>query len=165
MKKILVTRKLLQSNEDRLKEALLLGADYIINPSKVFNIKEEIRTIIGGDLLDLVIECSGSVEALQSSLDYIKNDGLVRFVTHPKYGEYLRIDPFELILGKRIEGSWGGGVKPDEHFPIIAMKSSNNSTFCNLFSSKKYDLVEINDALDDLRYGKTLRPIIKFSST
>ena len=34
----------------------------------------------------------------------------------------LSIDPFELIKGKKIEGSWGGGISPDKDLLAIADK-------------------------------------------
>ena len=67
-------------------------------------------------------------------------------MSHPKSGDLLTIDPFELILGKRIEGSWGGGVNPDEHFIEISKKISNNKVFLDMYAMKNYSLEEINQA-------------------
>ena len=148
-------------NEKRLSEAKKLGSDYIINPGKVNNIKEYIDLKTDGNFLDLVIECTGNISALEKSLELINNSGIVKFASHPKFGDLLTIDPFELILGKRIEGSWGGGVSPDIHFPLIASKASKNIKFCEFYKSKFYSLEDINTALNDLRNGLVLRPVIK----
>ena len=149
-------------NENRLIEAKLLGSDYTINPKKISNIKDYISSKTNGDLLDLVIECTGNVTALEKSMELINNSGIVKFATHPKFGDLLKIDPFELILGKKIEGSWGGGVYPDTHLPVIANKTSKNRNFCDFYKSKYYTLDEINLAIEDLKSGRVLRPIIKF---
>ena len=39
------------------------------------------------------------------------------FCSHPAYGGKINLDPFELICGKKIEGSWGGNIKPDKDIP------------------------------------------------
>jgi len=149
-------------NDDRLLEEKELGSDYVLNPIKDNDIEDFIYKQTNGQLLDLVIECSGNINALEKSLGLINHSGMVKFATHPKFGDFLKIDPFELILGKRIEGSWGGGVYPDTHLPLIASKASQNTKFCNFYKSKFYNLEDINLAFDDLRTGKALRPVISF---
>ena len=150
-------------NQDRLKEAKVLGAKYIFNPLKssvetLDFLKEKTKN----NMLDLLLECSGSISVLNNTLKLINNSGLVKFVSHPKFGDLLNIDPFELILGKRIEGSWGGGTDPDRDFKLIAEKILNNKKFLKLYSNKFYELEEINLALNELKIGKVLRPIINF---
>jgi len=150
-------------NQDRLKEAKILGAKYIFNPLKssvetLDFLKEKTKN----NMLDLLLECSGSISVLNNTLKLINNSGLVKFVSHPKFGDLLNIDPFELILGKRIEGSWGGGTDPDRDFKLIAEKILNNKKFLKLYSNKFYELEEINLALNELKIGKVLRPIINF---
>ncbi len=58
-----------------------------------------------------VFVCTSSSSALQESLSLLAAPGLLVFCTHPKKGELLRLDPFDLIRGKVILGSWGGGCK------------------------------------------------------
>ena len=147
-------------NENRLKEALELGSDFIANPNKE-NLSEYINSITEGKMLDILIECSGSIIGLNNSLKLINNSGLVKFATHPKFGSYLSIDPFELIKGKKIEGSWGGGVQPDKDFPKIINDLKSNHDFISLINQEKYSLNEINKAIQEMREGKVLRPIIK----
>ncbi len=148
-------------NELRLNQAKKLGADLSINPSKeeVLNKTDEYTS---GKLLDLLIECSGSIVSLNKSLSLINDKGLVKFLSHPNNGDLLLVDPFELIKGKRIEGSWGGGVNPDIHFIEILESISQNKFFNKLYSEVTYPLSEINKAVDDLKSGEVLRPVIKF---
>ena len=150
-------------NTNRLNDANAMGA------TKVINVSEEkamgkIEEYTNGKKLDYIFDSSGHIKALESSLSLINNKGLVKFASHPKYGELLRIDPFELILGKRIEGSWGGGVKPELHFESIALVASKNKTFIELYNSKRYSLDDINEAISDMKNGKIMRPIIDFES-
>ncbi len=150
-------------DEFRLQQARRIGADFVVNSKNTDSIKDVIYQITNNQMCDVVIECSGSSKVLEDSLNLINNNGIVKFVSHPKSGDLLTIDPFELILGKRIEGSWGGGVNPDEHFIEIAKKISNNKVFLDMYAMKNYSLEEINQALNDLRYGKVLRPVLTFT--
>ena len=111
-------------------------------------------------MLDVVIESSGNINALNQSIDLINNQGIVKFATHPRNGDFLKINPFELIKGKRIEGSWGGGINPDEDFINIINKTYSEKDFISLFTEKIYKLDQINKAINDMRLGKVLRPII-----
>ena len=151
-------------NQIRLKEAKSLGAKYIFNPLETStNIVDFLREKTNNKMIDLLLECSGSIKVLNNSLKLINNLGLVKFVSHPKFGDLLEIDPFELILGKRVEGSWGGGTYPDRDFEFIAKKISCNEKFMELYSNKIYELEEINLALHELKSGKVLRPIINLT--
>ena len=146
--------------KDRLEKAISLGAKYAFLPSSKVLSKQIMEE--SGRLFDIVIECTGTINALNNSLSLIHDHGLVKFVTHPPFGNFLEIDPFELIKGKRIEGSWGGGIDPDIHLEYIASKVSRNQKFLELFTSSYYKLDHINHALDEMRNMKTLRPIIRF---
>tara|TARA_Y100000589_G_C27131865_1_gene620932 strand:- start:396 stop:1427 length:1032 start_codon:yes stop_codon:yes gene_type:complete len=147
--------------KDRLEKALNLGAKYSFLPSSKKGLSEQIMEK-SGRLFDIVIECTGTINALNNSLTLIHDNGLVKFVTHPPYGNFLEIDPFELIKGKKIEGSWGGGIDPDKHLEYIASKVSQNQKFLDLFTSACYKLENINQAIDEMKKMKTLRPIIRF---
>jgi len=146
-------------NEERLHQAKKLGAHYTINAINNKKLKDEVVKLFP-NLLDVVIECTGLVGALENSLSLINNKGIVKFVTHPKHGDFLKIDPFELILGKRIEGSWGGDIDPDKHLEMILNKICWNSEFIEMYSTKNYSLENINDAIQDLKINRILRPII-----
>ena len=151
----------IDTNNLRLVDAQTLGVKHTINPLDI-NVPEYISGITNGKMLDYVFDSSGSVIALESAIDLINNTGLVKFATHPRHGDLLKIDPFQLILGKRIEGSWGGGVLPDLHFNYIASIALNNKDFLSLYNSRSYDLDMINTAFHDMKSGIVMRPLITF---
>jgi len=145
----------------RLSFAKVLGSHYTINGSKE-SVKDKIHDYTNGQLCDLVIECTGSASATSQALEYINNQGLVKFLSHPPLGDYLNINPFDLIQGKRIEGSWAGGSRPEIHFPHILKEISPECSISQEYPSNIYSLSEINQALADLRAQKVLRPVIQF---
>ena len=82
------------------------------------------------------------------------------FCSHPTHGKKIKIDPFDLISGKNIKGSWGGGTKPDKDIPKFSNLFFKNKVSFKEIVSKKYKLNKINDAIEDLREGKVIRPLI-----
>ena len=58
---------------------------------------------------DFAIEAAGKVETIEKAFSYQKERGQLCFASHPKVGETISIDPFELISGKKIMGSWEAG--------------------------------------------------------
>ena len=73
----------------------------------------------------------------------------------------IKLDPFDLILGKRISGSWGGNTKFKKNLPFMRKIIKNFKNIDKLFFSKQYSLNEINKAIRDMKTGKVIRPLIK----
>lgn len=69
--------------EERLEFAKQLGIKYTINPLKVDAV-EAIRTLTGGRMAEVVIEASGNVAAIRSSIDYVAYSGRISLVGYPK---------------------------------------------------------------------------------
>ena len=73
------------------------------------------------------------------------------------------IAPHELIAGKQIFGSWGGGCNPDFDIPKLAEIYLEGQLPLNKLISKRYKLDDINTAINDLEKGLVFRPIIEMS--
>lgn len=113
-------------------------------------------------LYDYVIECSGSSKQIEYSLKIVKKTGKVIFASHPHKNEKLKIDPFDLILGKKIEGSWGGLTVLDRDIKYLASIIKKNKNIVKLYFNKIYNFNSINDAIREMQLGKVVRPLIKF---
>ena len=77
-------------------------------------------------------------------------------------GKKISLDPFDLICGKSLQGSWGGNSAPDVDIPRIAELYAQGGVPLELLLSKTYSLDEINEALDDLENQRVFRPLITF---
>ncbi|WP_111976502.1 alcohol dehydrogenase catalytic domain-containing protein [Algibacillus agarilyticus] len=112
--------------------------------------------------IDYAIEAAGTVESIEAAFSLVRRGGgQCVFASHPKHGDKISIDPFELICGKQIAGSWGGGSQPDKDIPVIADIITKYNLPVHKLLSKEYSLDEINDALDDLEQRKIVRALIK----
>lgn len=145
---------------ERLKLAKKLGVKHALDSSKI-NIKNEVRKIFS-DGVDFCVEAAGFVNSIELGFSILKEkSGSLVFASHPKEGEFIKILPHELIKGKKIRGSWGGDVYPDDDIPKIGKILLPYKDKLSELITKVYPLANINDALDDMREKKVLRPIIK----
>jgi S-(hydroxymethyl)glutathione dehydrogenase/alcohol dehydrogenase len=110
---------------------------------------------------DLIIESTGSAKVISASMKYLKNHGKLIFASHPKFGEKIKIDPYDLILGKKIFGSWGGNINFKKHLYLLIKIIKFFKNIESIFFKKFYKLEEINNAINDFKSGKIIRPIIK----
>ena len=145
---------------EKLKLAKEFGASHIINASNSNPLKE-IQKICS---LDFAIEATGNTSVMNQAILSIRNQGgCVVIIGNAHHGKTLSIDPFQLNLGKKILGTWGGDNDPDLHFPRYCKLIQHNLLNVDPLITKIYALSDINQALDDLENGKTLRPIINMS--
>jgi S-(hydroxymethyl)glutathione dehydrogenase/alcohol dehydrogenase len=152
-------------NNDRLELAKEFGATHVINPLDQDPVAF-IKSYTDGQGVDYSIDAAGQVKTIEQAFESIKfKDGLCVFASHPKHGEKISIDPFDLISGKRILGSWGGEADPDRDIPIFSKLYLDKKLPLDKLITKKYKLENINDAIQDLKHGKVIRPIIELDTT
>lgn len=146
---------ILEKNKEKKNIAKKEGFKNFINDRLIKKNKKFIN------FFDKCIETSGSSKLIETAFSLIKNDGHLIFASHPASKSYIKINPHELIKGKKITGSWGGDCKLDRDIPIFYKLIKKNKINLNLFFKKTYKLIEINKALKDLKYNRAIRPIIK----
>ena len=152
-------------SDEKLALAKLLGATHLINAFRN-DVLSAIREITNGEGVDFSIEAAGQTKTIEKAFASVKqNGGLCIFASHPEAGSTIAIDPFDLICGKNIRGSWGGACHPDRDIVTLTGQYLEGNLPLEHLISEQYDLSEINVALANLEAGKTLRPIIRFDTT
>lgn len=139
--------------------AAALGATATLDPSSG-DVVAEIHRRTNGQGADFAIEASGLARTIELAFASIRRGGLCVFASHPKNGERISLDPYDLIAGKRIKGSWGGGSDPDRDVPRFAEIYRAGKLPLEKLFSHRYSLDEINTALDDLEQRRVGRPLI-----
>ena len=114
------------------------------------------------NVFDLCYEASGTTHGIETGFSLIHTSGTLIFASHPPNGELISIDPHQLIQGKKIIGSWGGGGNPETIAAQI--EQLDHRDYLDSLLGKDYSLVEINKALEDLASGRSLRPIISMKN-
>ncbi len=153
----------IDTNPDKLQLSKEIGANEVIDASKE-NPIYKIKKLTDNLGVNFAIEAAGKTATIEMAFQSVKKfGGLCVFASHPPEGSKISLDPFELISGKQIRGSWGGGVLPDIDIPKIAGLHKKNKLPYHLLLDKTYELEDINLAISDLEKGNTRRPIIKLS--
>jgi S-(hydroxymethyl)glutathione dehydrogenase/alcohol dehydrogenase len=111
---------------------------------------------------DFCIESTGTIEGIKLGIDLLSDSGTLIFASHPSFGEVLNIDPYDLIKGKKIFGTWGGDLDKINFVKIISKHLNKSKISLNLLIGEKFVLSEINNAIDYLREGKVGRAMIVF---
>jgi S-(hydroxymethyl)glutathione dehydrogenase/alcohol dehydrogenase len=149
-------------HKKKLNLAKKIGAtDLILFDKK--NIKEKVRKVCDNSGADYCIESAGTSSTIELAFSLIHNKGKLIFASHPPKKDKIRINPHSLIVGKKIEGSWGGSTKPDKDIKKIFKLFLKNKVKYYLIAKKIYDFKNLNNALNDLDKGNVFRPIIKMS--
>ncbi len=147
--------------EEKLRIAREIGATHTINSSTVDPVKE-IFEITKGLNVDYSVESAGFTSTIEQAFAAVKrNGGLCIFASHPQNNQKICIDPYELICGKQIKGTWGGMSNPDTDIPKFAELYRTGKLPLERLLTKRYKLAQINDAIDDLEKGVVLRPLIE----
>ena len=123
-------------SEKKLAMAKRLGATHLLNAMDE-NLLESISKITI-DGADYCIESAGKVSSIELGFSLInKSSGTLLFASHPPNQETIRLNPHELISGKKIFGSWGGATTPDRDISKISNLLQSSQTPLNLLLTKR----------------------------
>ena len=99
------------------------------------------------DSFDAVLDCTGSLKSLQESFSLLNNRGKLVFATHPPLGSVLEVDPYRLIEGRQIIGTWGGGIKSQADFEKVTGRLWQIDGIRYLVGPS-FELEDINSAME-----------------
>jgi S-(hydroxymethyl)glutathione dehydrogenase/alcohol dehydrogenase len=149
--------------EKKLSLAKDFGATHVIH-SKNIDPHKTILEITAGKGVDYAVDASGLCSVIEIAFTCVKNNGgLCVFASHPKAGEKIRLDPFDLICGKQIRGSWGGASQPDRDLPVLFELYRAGKLPLGKMLDRRYPLSEINQALEDLESRSVTRPLLEIN--
>ncbi len=148
--------------EQKLIQAKEIGATHIINATHQ-DVLDTIQKITGGQGVDFAIEAAGQRETMETAFKSVKDrGGLSILAGNLPAGQKICIDPFDLIKGKRVIGTWGGETDPDRDIRNYVDNFLSEKLNLKFFTSDICRLNKINDAVGDLASGKVNRPLIEF---
>jgi len=115
-------------------------------------------------MFDFAIECSGSKKAMEMAFNCLKNDGTAIIAGNLESGEKISIDPFGLVKGKKLRGTWGGECFLDKDIPFYVSEYLKDNFPIDKLITKVYSFNQINEGLKDLEEGKLIRGIVRIGS-
>jgi len=111
---------------------------------------------------DFCIETSGTTNMIEQGFDLIKKNGKIVFASHPANLKKIKLNPHDLISGKRIYGSWGGNCNLDIDINKIFKYFDEKNIFSTSAKISFFNLENINQAFNKVISGQINRAIIKF---
>lgn len=134
-------------NQEKLKMAESLGADYIINAS-ASKVKDEVRKATNGKGADVVIDFVVSDESVKNSSSFLASGGKIVLVGVSN--KPLSVNPQMFVLKEfSIAGSLVG--TKDELADLVELARTKK---LQSVVTKKFALDDINNALESLRRGE-----------
>lgn len=150
--------------EHKLAEALRLGATHVIN-ARERDAVAAILELTEGRGVDYAIEAAGRRDTMEAAFRSVRDSGgLCVLAGNLPHGEQISINPFDLIRGKRIVGTWGGETRPDVDLPRYAQWYLEGRLPLAELITREYRLDEINSALDDMEQGRLSRALVKLAA-
>lgn len=148
--------------EEKLQKAKSLGATHCIN-AKTEDVVAKVQEITGNAGVDFSLESAGKKETMEKAFQSVKAPkGLCVIAGNAPKGHFISLDPFDLIRGKRIIGTWGGDTVIDRDVPLYVDLFRKTSWPIGQLISHEVKLTEINELIKLLEHGKVARGMIAF---
>ncbi len=148
-------------NPDKFNLAKQMGATDVINPN---DYDAAIQDVIidethGG--VDYSFECIGRVETMRAALECChKGWGVSTIIGVAGSGEEISTRPFQLVTGRKWQGTAFGGVKGRSELPNYVEQYLNKQIKIDEFITHTLPLKDINKAFSLMHQGKSIRSVI-----
>ena len=150
--------------DEKLELARQVGATHLINARQ----KDPLGVILeitGGRGVDYAIESAGQCQTMETAIQAVRNSGgLCVLAGNLPHGQRISVDPFDLIRGKRVVGTWGGETQPDRDIPLYVDLYLSGKLKLERLISHTCGLDDINQVLADLEHGKVNRILIDMAA-
>lgn len=149
-------------HDSKLELAKKLGATHTIN-SSTESALEKIKGLTGSGA-DYAVESSGVKEVMELAFEAVRLGGTAAIAGNIRRGDKIAIDPYALIQGKKIVGTWGGETRTDEDMPFYAGQYLQGKLRVDQLITHRYKLENVNDAFAELKAGSVVKALLKLSN-
>jgi succinate semialdehyde reductase (NADPH) len=144
-------------NPQKLKIAAELGAEVV--DTKSGDAVKAVQELTGGRGADVVIEAVGSDETIQQAVDMAALGGRVVLVGLMPVGHKTPLALARVVRGGiQILGNYG--ARPRLDLPVVIKMVERGLLQPERLAGPVYKLEEINEAVEALRSGRAIRPIV-----
>jgi S-(hydroxymethyl)glutathione dehydrogenase/alcohol dehydrogenase len=148
----------------KLDWARKLGATHVID-SRYEEPLEAIWALTQQRGVDYAVEAVGKSQTMETAFRAVRDHGgLCVLAGNVAHGERVALDPFDLIRGKKIVGTWGGESQLDRDVPIYVDLFLAGKLPLDDLITHEYRLADINSALRALEQGLVGRALINMGT-
>ena len=147
----------------KLTLAKELGATHTLlyNPESVLS---ALDSITNGKGVDFAVEAVGKKEVMENAFKAVKDQtGLCVLAGNVPKETKIECDPFDFIKGKKLIGTWGGNVKPDQDIPFFLKSFYPGNKGLTRLISHEAPLSDINALVSLLDRGQAARTLVTFN--
>lgn len=146
--------------DHKLEQARRLGASHCIHALRQDPVTA-LMELTGGRGVDFAVEAAGRPETMEAAIASVRaGGGHVSLAGNLPAGARIELDPFDLIRGKQVTGSWGGDTDPDRDLPRYATLFAAGALPLAELITHTYPLEEINQAFSDLEASLVGRALV-----
>ena len=139
------------------------GMTHFVNPKDVSgDLVGHLVELTGGGA-DYSFECIGNVNVMRQALECChKGWGVSTIIGVAGAGQEIATRPFQLVTGRRWQGTAFGGARGRTDVPKIVDWYMDNKIQIDPLITHKMPLDEINTAFDLMHEGKSIRSVITY---
>lgn len=149
-------------HDEKLQKAKELGAS---NTLKFTNKPQTImllNELYGGNFPTVAIDTTGHTDAIEICYEVSSAVARIILVGVPRDGTKASFYTLPLHFGKSIKGTEGGQSIPQKDIPLLLGLISEKQLSFENYPTQNYPLIDINEAIAQLKSGSTGRMIIDF---
>lgn len=149
-------------NDAKREIALKLGATHFVNPREVEgDLVGHLNELTQGGA-DYTFEAVGSIKLMEQALAAARIGwGVCTVIGVAPLGEKIGVAPFDLIMGRKLQGTALGGVRRTQ-LPQLVDWLMEGRFDLNSLITDRMPLEKINEGYDAMRRGEGLRSVIMF---
>lgn len=140
-----------------------LGATDIINGREVSDVPAKVKELTDGIGADFAVDCTGVTAVIENMINCIGMFGTAAQVGVSDSNAKISINPLQFLLGsKKYVGVREGDSMPPKYIPkLVEMQKKGDFPVDKIV--KVYDYKDFEKALQDLKEGTVVKPVIQWS--
>jgi S-(hydroxymethyl)glutathione dehydrogenase/alcohol dehydrogenase len=149
-------------NPAREAMARRFGMTDFVNPKDVPNVVDHLVQLTDGGA-DYSFECVGNVQLMRQALECThKGWGRSIIIGVAPAGAEISTRPFQLVTGRKWEGSAFGGARGRTDVPKIVDWYMDGKLRIDELITHKLKLEQINEGFELMRRGESIRSVVEF---
>ncbi len=149
-------------NPEREAMARRFGMTHFINPKTTPNVVDAITQLTDGGV-DYSFECIGNTQVMRQALECThKGWGRSIIIGVAEAGAEISTRPFQLVTGRKWEGSAFGGARGRTDVPKIVDWYMEGKLNIDDLITHRLPLARINEGFDLMKRGESIRSVVIF---